>query len=210
MRFATNGKRAGTKYVKRWQFVGFPGPAGGESRGIVDLLAIRRDHGEPPKGTLLCRGDLFEIGLVQIKGGSADWPTAEDVKRLEAVRDYYHAKVVVLASWKKGSEPSFYVLKRLDAEGRAAWDKTRAAVIFGSAQPVEEAAKPEKLSAGKKAALTKKLNLEAKAAQGNTVRLPNACIYCGESHPEDRRCAQFEARARRFNWEPGDITFKKA
>jgi len=31
----------------RWQLVTFTGKAGGESTGVVDLLAIRKDHGTP-------------------------------------------------------------------------------------------------------------------------------------------------------------------
>src|ERR1035441_4239101 len=30
----------------RWHFVSFAGPDGGESRGVVDLIAIRKDHAE--------------------------------------------------------------------------------------------------------------------------------------------------------------------
>jgi hypothetical protein len=51
----------------RWQLVGFPGPGGRESAGIVDLLAIRKNHTKPKSP--FKRGDLFEIILIQIKGG---------------------------------------------------------------------------------------------------------------------------------------------
>jgi hypothetical protein len=123
IRFSTTGKRSGTAAVKRWQFVAFAGPFGGESRGIVDLVAIRRDHRENEAPFLL--GDLFEIVFVQIKGGSAAWPTVNDVLRLKAVQRRYRAKAVVLASWRKGAEPTFYVLKR------GAWEEESAASIFG-------------------------------------------------------------------------------
>src|SRR5580658_9849699 len=73
IRFSSSGKRAGTKPVKRWQFVAFPGPGGAESRGIVDLVAIRRDH-RPGLGVFQ-PGDLFEMVFVQIKGGAAAWPS---------------------------------------------------------------------------------------------------------------------------------------
>ena len=33
-----------SKGRKKWQLVSFEGPKGGESRGIVDFIAIRRDH----------------------------------------------------------------------------------------------------------------------------------------------------------------------
>jgi hypothetical protein len=45
--FETRGKRlakASVNPARRWQLVGFPGPAGRESAGIVDLIAIRKDH----------------------------------------------------------------------------------------------------------------------------------------------------------------------
>jgi hypothetical protein len=53
----------------RWQLVTFCGTAGGESVGVVDLMAIRKDHGKPLPGTK--RGDNFQIVLIQVKGGSA-------------------------------------------------------------------------------------------------------------------------------------------
>jgi hypothetical protein len=84
IRFASSGERAGTNASKRWQFVGFAGPNGSESRGIVDLVAIRRDHLTSDKSFRI--GDLFEIVFVQIKGGGAPWPTFDDVKRLRAVQ----------------------------------------------------------------------------------------------------------------------------
>jgi len=34
----------------KWQLVDFTGPRGSESRGIVDILAIRKDHSTPPDG----------------------------------------------------------------------------------------------------------------------------------------------------------------
>jgi hypothetical protein len=34
----------------RWQLVTFCGEAGGESVGIVDLMAVRKDHGKPVVG----------------------------------------------------------------------------------------------------------------------------------------------------------------
>jgi hypothetical protein len=60
----TRSARQGAK----WQLVGFAGPNGGESVGIVDLLAIRKDH--RPKSSRHNRGDCFDIVLIQFKGGS--------------------------------------------------------------------------------------------------------------------------------------------
>src|SRR5207237_5952368 len=52
----------------RWQLVTFYGKAGGESVGVVDLLAIRKDHSQPVGGVR--RGDALII-LIQVKGGNA-------------------------------------------------------------------------------------------------------------------------------------------
>jgi hypothetical protein len=49
----------------RWHFVSFVGPKGGESRGVVDLIAIRKDH-RVKEG--FDRGDRLEIVLIQVKG----------------------------------------------------------------------------------------------------------------------------------------------
>src|ERR1043166_2382449 len=59
--FESGGKRLGrgAKRSKRWQLVPFPGPNGRESAGIVDLLAIRRDHHTANK--LVKRGDFFHL-----------------------------------------------------------------------------------------------------------------------------------------------------
>ena len=44
--------------------------------GVVDMLAVRKDHGKPISGTK--RGDVLQIVLIQVKGGSAAMPTAAD------------------------------------------------------------------------------------------------------------------------------------
>jgi hypothetical protein len=62
----------------RWQLVTFYGKSGGESVGVVDLLAIRKDHGEPVDG--IRRGDALQIILIQVKGGNAARPTLEDAR----------------------------------------------------------------------------------------------------------------------------------
>ena len=107
----------------------FPGPAGAESRGIVDLVAIRRDHRRAIG--VFQPGDLFEIVLVQIKGGSAPWPSLRDLLRLKAVARRYRARVV-LAAWRKGAEPRFYHLKRASVERDKAWAEVTAAEVFGA------------------------------------------------------------------------------
>jgi hypothetical protein len=125
--FETGGKRLtkpGVKPIRRWQLVGFPGPRGRESAGIVDLLAIRRDYVTKMPG---CKpGDLLEIILMQIKGGSAKRPGTDDIRRLKVVAQYYHAKAIVLAEWKKGSQPLFF---ELDME-RESWSPADPGVVF--------------------------------------------------------------------------------
>jgi len=102
-----------------WHLLTFAGPQGGEARGIVDLIAIRKDHGAPPNG--LKRGDTFHIILIQVKGGHAARPTVEDGKRLRIVARQHHASRVLLASWKKGTAAKFFSL-RSRASARSADD----------------------------------------------------------------------------------------
>jgi hypothetical protein len=97
----------------RWQLVTFYGKGGGESVGVVDLLAIRKDHGQPVPG--LRRGDTLQIILVQVKGGSAANPTFEDAARLRRVAKRHGACDVLLATWKKGAMPRFFRLRRATA-----------------------------------------------------------------------------------------------
>lgn len=91
-----------------WHVINFLGPNKSEARGIVDLVAIRRNQ-QVPKAPLK-RGDLFEIVLLQVKGGSAKWPSPEDRERLRAVRDAYEAKEVLLSEWKQGAKAKLYRL----------------------------------------------------------------------------------------------------
>jgi hypothetical protein len=63
--------------------VSFRGTGKGEWRGVVDLIAIRK-NGEQPTGSVLKRGDLFDIILIRVKGGSSRGPTASDCRRLQA------------------------------------------------------------------------------------------------------------------------------
>lgn len=90
-----------------WHVINFLGAGKQESGGIIDLLAIRKDHG---KTSTLPKGDGFEIILVQVKGGSAKNPSENDLRRMEAVKKRYGAKMVVLSSWLKGSVAKLRVL----------------------------------------------------------------------------------------------------
>lgn len=93
----------------KWNVVDFGGKMKSEARGIVDLMAIRKDHRKDVPG--LKRGDLFEIVLIQTKGGTAPRPTAEDVVRLLKVAKHHRAKAVVLAEWKKADKLALFWLK---------------------------------------------------------------------------------------------------
>jgi len=103
----------------RWEFVEFRGPHGGESRGVVDLIAIRKDHGQPPVGTK--RGDALQIILIQVKGGDAAKPTAEDGKRLRVVARRHGACKAILATWKKGKAARFFSLRPKVSTGMRDW-----------------------------------------------------------------------------------------
>lgn len=98
-----------SKKSKKWQIVSFEGPDGEESTGIVDFIAIRKDHKSAKQP--LKRGDLFEIILFQAKGGTAPLPTIEDAIRLTRVGKRYGAKYIVLAEWDKGKSLTFKCLK---------------------------------------------------------------------------------------------------
>jgi hypothetical protein len=90
-----------TNADKKWNFVSFEGAKGGESKGIVDFLAIRRDRKT---------GDYFEVIIIQVKGGSSPMPTKKEILRLSKVGEYYHAKRIILSNWQKGKPPILYCL----------------------------------------------------------------------------------------------------
>jgi hypothetical protein len=98
----------------RWHLLTFVGPDGRESRGVVDLIAIRKDHDTPRNG--LKRGDAFQVILIQVKGGYAAKPTAEDARRLRIVARRHGACEVLLAAWMKGKAARFYSLRRKPGE----------------------------------------------------------------------------------------------
>src|ERR1700741_4863557 len=82
------------RVAERWEFISFRGKGKGEWRGVVDVVAIRKDTSQPRNPTLK-RGDLFEVILVQVKGGTARPPTQEDCVRLREVARRYAARDVV-------------------------------------------------------------------------------------------------------------------
>ena len=118
-------KSLSARAAQRWRFVSFRGLGGGEWRGIVDILAIRKDT-TVSKHDLLKSGDLFDFILVQMKGGSARKPNASEIARLRAVAKRYRAKEIVLFSWKRARECKFETLGRGDD-----WKLSSASAIFG-------------------------------------------------------------------------------
>lgn len=107
----------------RWNLVDFGGSTKSESRGIVDLMAIRKDHRQDVSG--LKRGDLFEIVLIQTKGGSAPRPTPEDIVRLKQVARHHRARTIILAEWKRGESLELFRLNR------SRWQPVTADEVFG-------------------------------------------------------------------------------
>lgn len=114
-----------SRVAVRWQFLSFRGTNKGEWRGVVDLIGIRKDTAEPI-GRTLKRGDLFEIVLVQVKGGAAKAPTINDRRRLKEVAKRYSARAIVLFSWKKEKVAEFSVL-----QSNLEWKKSKGSDIFG-------------------------------------------------------------------------------
>jgi hypothetical protein len=113
----------------RWHFLSFSGPDGGESRGVVDLIAIRKDHGTPRNGTK--RGDIFQIVLIQVKGGYAAKPTPDDGRRLRVVARYHRAHKILLATWRKGKAVKCFSLHRHGSKADE-WRKVDdLATVFG-------------------------------------------------------------------------------
>jgi hypothetical protein len=115
----TYARRNGAK----WNLVDFGGPTKSEARGIVDLIATRKDHRKDARG--LKRGDLFELVLIQTKGGSAPRPTREDVDRLRRVARFHKAKAIILAEWQRGE-----TLELSKLQG-SRWQAVLADEIFG-------------------------------------------------------------------------------
>ena len=113
------------RVAKRWRFVSFRGKNKREWRGIVDVFAIRKDTSQPANKSLK-RGDLFDIILIQMKGGSASLPSLEEIRRLQEVADHYGARKVVLFTWQRGKATAFCTLTP-----SSDWERTTSSKIFG-------------------------------------------------------------------------------
>jgi len=91
----------------KWRFVTFEGPQGGESTGAVDLIAIRKNH--RPQKEPFKRGDLFDIVLIQVKGGDSGFRCINEIARLRKLARRYKARAII-ANWVQGKSPRFYDL----------------------------------------------------------------------------------------------------
>jgi hypothetical protein len=111
----------------RWQLVTFYGKSGAESVGVVDMVAIRKEHRKPMGAAK--RGDALQIILIQVKGGAAARPTTEDAARLRTVAKRHGACDVLLATWKKGTAARFFRLRQTSA-GEACPEITNLASVF--------------------------------------------------------------------------------
>jgi hypothetical protein len=114
-----------SRVADRWKFVSFRGNGQGEWRGIVDVLALRKNTKQPRQATLK-RGDLFDIILIQMKGGGARSPSDAELHRLRQVACHYHARKVVLFEWRLGISSHFSVLRP-----RNRWELSTSREIFG-------------------------------------------------------------------------------
>jgi len=114
--------------ARRWKFISFRGDRGGESRGVVDVLAIRKDTSVPTDPKLKSH-DWFDIVLVQCKGGASRAPTHDDIQRLRRVAKVYRAKAVLLFESRRGRTAVF---KTLPARGDD-WVVVAGKDVFGSA-----------------------------------------------------------------------------
>lgn len=122
----TLAKALAKRYAYRWQFWDFRGPNGQESAGIVDIVAIRKS-GKVPTIAGLKKLDLFDIILIQVKGGSARRPTADDLSRLRRVGMKYDAESIVLFEWNEDKKiAAFHTLANNND-----WIPITAAKLFG-------------------------------------------------------------------------------
>ncbi len=91
-------------------------------------MAIRKDHGAHK--SRFKRGDLFEIILIQVKGGGARLPKNNDIRRLRAVAKRYDARDVVLAKWVKGTTLNFYRLGKNRRDPKKVREEVDPGILF--------------------------------------------------------------------------------
>ena len=97
----------------KYQFVEFSGPRGGDSNGIVDLLAIKKNrNNKENKKHGLSNADLLDMIQIQVIGGGSGPPSNADKKRMKKVAKYHKFKETLLSRWdpRKDFFPVFYRL----------------------------------------------------------------------------------------------------
>ena len=111
------------------QFVEFEGREGGESNGIVDLLAVKRNRDRKKIKNMDCNvNDLLDIIHIQVKGGSSEPPTKTDKKRMLIVSKYYNCRETLLSRWNP-AKFNQVIFKRL--KNNLEWETVNAKTIFG-------------------------------------------------------------------------------
>ena len=97
-----------SKKQNRWRYVDFRGKKG-ESAGIIDILAIRRQYKK-----YQTKPDNLDIILLQIKGSATNpkSPTANENRRLRSAGKSCNAKKIVLSRYTYQKEMFFYELNR--------------------------------------------------------------------------------------------------
>ena len=111
------------------QFVEFEGREGGESNGIVDLLAVKRNRDRKKIKNMDCNvNDLLDIIHIQVKGGSAGDPTKAAKKRMLIVSKYYNCRETLLSRWNP-AKFNQVIFKRLN--NNLEWEKVDENTIFG-------------------------------------------------------------------------------
>ena len=112
----------------KYQFVEFSGPNGGDSNGIVDLLAIKKNRNKKEnKKHGLSNADLLDIIQIQVKGRGSGPPKNDDKKRMKKIAKYYKFKETLLSRWDP-SKGFFPVFSRLTDQNT--WQIVDAKTIF--------------------------------------------------------------------------------
>ena len=112
----------------KYQFVEFSGPNGGDSNGIVDLLAIKKNRNKKEnKKHGLSNADLLDIIQIQVKGRGSRPPKNDDKKRMKKIAKYYKFKETLLSRWDPSKE-FFPVFSRLTDQNT--WQIVDAKTIF--------------------------------------------------------------------------------
>ena len=115
--------------VRRTRFVEFVGAKGGESNGIVDLLAVKKNHDQEKTKNMGCNvNDLLDIIHIQVKGGDSPPPTPDDKRRMKIVSKYYKCRETLLSEWNP-ARYSVVKFSRLNPQNE--WDIVDERTIFG-------------------------------------------------------------------------------